>query len=262
MVTANVICRTFRISYNGRVGTCFTIDVDDRKYIITAQHIVKNISDEAAGPGWMDIVYIYHDGTWQPINVILIGHTPKNIDISVLSTMYFFEKDTERVLAPDDFPLSAGIGGANTGGMAYGQDLYYLGFPNIVNVDESHEANMINRKFPFPIVKHAIFSGVGNDKSFLIDGYGNPGFSGGPVVFKPNGSQEFKVAGVVVSYTPEILPVYESELQAKNNSSSITPIGYFRSNSGLTTVSHIKQAIDLIKNFQENSPYEQATEMI
>ena len=247
MVTRNVICRTFRISYNGRVGTCFIIDVDDRKYIITAQHIVEDITGEA-GPGSIDIVSLYHDGTWQPITVILIGHTPKNIDISVLSTMYFFDKDIERVLAPDDLPLSAKYD------MFYGQDLYYLGFPNIVDVDESHDANMINRKFPFPIVKHAILSAIGNEKNFLIDGYGNPGFSGGPVVFQPHGSQEFKVAGVVVSYTPEILPVYKTELQAKNNSSCITPIGYFRSNSGLTTVSRIKHAIDLIKNFQANLP--------
>ena len=230
MITANVIEKTFRIKYKGRVGTCFTITVDNEKYLITARHIVEEIAD-------VDIVSIYHDSEWVKIPVYLIGHTSKSVDISVLiADLYFSSND----------PLPA-----SRSGLAYGQDVYFLGFPNVVDIDQASSSAMeMNRNFPLPIVKHAIFSGVGNDNHFFIDGYGNPGFSGGPLIFKPIGrdNDNYQVTGVIINYKPEIIPVYETELQAKNDGGGTKPIAYFRGNSGTITVSWIQRAIDLIKN--------------
>ena len=229
MITNNVIQRTFRIHYKGRNGTCFTITVENEMYLITARHIVEEITG-------FDFVEIYYDGEWAKVRVNLIGHTSKSVDISVLTGNFSFSAD---FLMP-----------ASRVGLIYGQDVYFLGFPDVVDVDDTTSSIMeLNRNFPLPVAKHAIASTMGNDKHFFIDGYGNTGFSGGPVVFKPSDNNNYHVAGVIVNYKPEIFPVYKTELQAKNEGGFGSEIvGYYRSNSGTITVSWIKQAIDLIKN--------------
>ena len=228
MITSNVIERTFRINYKGRVGTCFTITVEDEMYLITARHIVEEITG-------LDSVRIYHDGKWVNISVNLMGHASKSVDVSVLTADLYFSGNAPMPASRDR--------------LAYGQDVYFLGFPDVVNHDSSSGME-INRNFPFPIVKHAIFSGVGDDNHFFIDGYGNRGFSGAPLIFKPFNSKEYdyRVAGVIVNFKAEIIPVYEHELQVKNDGGGTKPIGYFRGNSGTITVSWIKHAIDLIEN--------------
>ena len=228
MITNNVYERIFRIRYNERNGTCFTITVDDEMYLITARHIVKEITG-------CDFVEIYRDSEWKKKSVNLIGHS-KSVDISVLTGDLSFSVD---------LPLPA-----NKNRLIYGQDVYFLGFPNVVNIDDalSFSVKKINRNFPLPIVKHAILSTLGNENHCLIDGYGNPGFSGGPLVYKPRDSNNYHVAGVIVSYKSEIIPVYETQLQAKNDGSGVHPIGYMKGNSGTITVSWIDRAIDLIKN--------------
>ena len=228
MITSNVIERTFRIDYKGRMGTCFTITVDNKKYLITARHIVKEIKGS-------DIVSIYHDSKWVEIPVSLIGHASLLVDISVLTADLFFSGNAPLPVSRD--------------GLAYGQNVYFLGFPNVVDIDQASSLAMeMNRDFPMPIVKHAIYSGIGDDNHFFIDGYGNRVFSGGPLVFKPSDSEYYQVAGVIINYKSEITPVYETELQARNDGGGIKPIGYFKGNSGTITVSWIQHAIDLIKN--------------
>ena len=228
MITGNVVHRIFRINYKERIGTCFTITVENEMYLITATHIVKDITD-------CDSVQIYHNGEWKILPVNLVRHTSRTVDISVLSADLSFS---------EDLPLRA-----SGDGLHYGQDVYFLGFPNVVNVDDTLSSALeMNRDFPTPIVKHAILSGFGNDNHHLIDGYANPGFSGGPMVFKPSDSNDFQVAGVIVNYKPEIIPVYGTELEAKNDGSGNPPIGFFRGNSGTINVSKIEHAVRLIEN--------------
>ena len=198
-------------------------------YLITARHIVKEIKGS-------DVVQIYRDGKWEDRSVNLIGHASLSVDISVLTADLYFSGNASMPASRDR--------------LEYGQDMYFLGFPDsIVNIDQASSLAMeMNRGFPMPMVKHAIYSGIGNDNHFFIDGYGNRGFSGGPVVFRPSDSKYYQVAGVIIKYAPEITPVYETELEAANDGSGKSPIGYFRGNSGTITVSWIKHAIDLIEN--------------
>ena len=225
MVTDRIITNTFRINYKGRVGTCFVITVDNEKYLITARHIVKEIKGS-------DIVQFYRHGNWEDHSVNLIGHTSPLVDISVLTADLDFSSS-------DPLP-------ASPAGLAYSQDVYFLGFPSVVDINHTSSLGMrINRGFPIPIVKHAIFSGVRNDNHFFIDGYGNKGFSGGPMVFRPRDSKDYQVAGVIIHYKPEIIPVYG--LQSENNEGETTPIGYFEGNPGIITVSSIQPAIVLIE---------------
>ena len=227
MITTNVFQRVFRIEYGGRYGTCFTIDEGNDRYLITAKHIVEEIAD-------CDIVKIYHDGKWKNVRVNLIGHGKRSVDLSVLTGNLSFSVN---------YPLPA-----NMGNLAYAQDVYFLGFPNVVNVDDSAPSiQKINRNFPLPIARRAIVAWL-NDDYILLDGQGNRGFSGGPVVFKPSGSNLYSVAGVIVNYAPEIKPVYATELQAKIEGGGQKPIGYYRDNSGIITAYSIKHALDLINH--------------
>ena len=43
MITTNVLQRTFHLKYGANSGTCFTIDIDGRQYVVTARHVVKDI---------------------------------------------------------------------------------------------------------------------------------------------------------------------------------------------------------------------------
>lgn len=232
VITNNVLERTFRIKYRERAGTCFTITVENEMYLITASHIAKEIRG-------YDVVQIYYNSEWLNLRVNLIGHS-ELVDISVLIANLSFSPD---------YPMPA-----TTANLGIGQDVYYLGFPNdVVNIDNLSASGMeLNRNFPLPIVKHAIFSGASlRHDNLFIDGYANQGFSGGPMVFMPHNSNRFHVAGVIVNYTPEIIPVYQTKLEAKNDGSGKPPIGYFRGNSGTITVANIKHAVDLIKNNRE-----------
>ena len=225
MITNNVIQRIFRIEYGGGKGTCFIIDKDDDKYLITAKHIIERIGD-------CDTVKIYHDSKWDDVKVNLIGHGERSVDLSVLTGDLSFS---------GNFDMPASI--AN---LAYAQDVYFLGFPSVVDVDKlAPSIKEINRNSPIPIARRAIVAWL-NDDYILLDGHGNEGFSGGPVVFKPNGSSLYSVAGVIVKYEPEIKPVYETELEAKNNGGGKKPVGYYRDNSGIITAYSIECALDLI----------------
>lgn len=219
MVTANIIQRTFKIECNDRLGTCFTIDVDNRHYIVTAKHLVKEITDQ-------HIIKLMHERRWKNLAIKLIGHCEGIVDISVL---------TPELRISPLHPLPA-----TTVGIILGQDVYFLGFPYGLMSDVGE----LNRDFPFPLVKKGILSMIeSNEGSILLDGHNNPGFSGGPVVFcQNNHGNDFAVAGVVSGYRYDREPVYKNEEPEKDES----PIGYYRANTGIVLAYDIKYALNLI----------------
>ena len=71
----------------------------------------------------------------------------------------------------------------------------------------------MNGGYPLPLVKGALTSGSigekGNPETFVLDGHNNPGFSGGPVVFRPanNPNGELRVMAIVSAYRTEDVDV-------------------------------------------------------
>lgn len=218
MITNNVIQRTFHIRIGHSIGTCFTIDVDGRQYLVTARHVVSTIIGTQQ-------VSIYHDTQWKDINVTLVGHCSGEIDISVLTT--------DIRLSPN-FQLPPTMGG-----IVYGQDVYFLGFP----YGMTGEIGQMNRDFPLPFVKKAIVSCFhttpANVQLLFLDGHNNPGFSGGPVIFKEPNNNEFKVAGVISGYRYNEEPIYQGAHEL--------PLAY-RYNTGIIISYGIKHAVDLINS--------------
>ncbi len=145
IITTNILQRTFRLQYDGFTGTCFTIDVDSRQYIITARHSVSSI----AGPS---VVQIQHENTWKNLQIELVGHGEHGVDITVLAAGFR--------LSPAH-PLHTTIGG-----LTISQDMYFLGFPYGLTNDGGN----LNANFPFPLVKKGILSALqfGNVKKLAL----------------------------------------------------------------------------------------------
>ncbi len=215
MITFNVIDRIFAIKYGDAIGTCFTIDVDKKQYIVTARHVVNKIKDN-------EKIYICHENTWKPITIRLVGHAEGTIDVSVISI--------NSLLSPN-YPLDPSMDN-----LSYGQDVYFLGFPYGFSANYGE----FSRNLPIPFVKKAIVSCVINNDGIIeiyLDGHNNPGFSGGPVVFKEQNKRDFKVAGIISGYFPEDKPIYQNNQEL--------PLTY-KYNTGIIIAFSIKHAIDLI----------------
>ena len=223
MLTNKVYFRVFRLRYRGQHGTCFTIDIGNKQYLITAKHVVEYIV-------LSDRVDIYHRGKWVELDVVLSGQSNGEIDVAVLRPSI--------QLSPN-YPLKPTLEG-----IIYGQDAYFLGFPYGLGADIGE----INRDFPLPFVKRCVVSMMADSSSgetvIYLDGYNNPGFSGGPVVFcnpamPPSASNPFKVAAIVKGFRREDEAIYDADQR--------THLTY-RHNTGIIVTYGINHATDIIQS--------------
>ena len=224
MITTNVIHRTVQIRMGNSIGTACVIDRSDRQYLVTARHVVEGIRPR-------DNIEISFEQKWHPIEIEVVGLGKGEIDVAVLAGTI--------QLAPTHL-LEASLAG-----MTYGQLVYFLGFP----FGWSGGGEEINDGRPLPFVKSGIVSTLYSNEStglFYIDGYGNRGFSGGPVVFVPNNrspseTTPYKLAGIVANYPiplqsrRPIVDKQHKELDA-----------YFVENPGLVAAVNISRVTDLI----------------
>lgn len=215
MVTTNVLQRTFHIFFGQSMGTAFTIDHDGRRYLITAKHVVKGIANG-------DQLLIANNGVRVPLPVKVVGHAADPIDISVLAL--------PMKLGPDhSLP-------ATSAGFTVGQEVFLVGFPFGLFTEAGH----LNANFPIAFVKKGILSAFGRDggqELYYLDAHNNPGFSGGPVVFRREKSPDLQVAGVITAYRFEEQPVY-----AAGQETNLV----VRSNTGIVITWPIRYALDLI----------------
>lgn len=217
MIPTNVYCRVFHLKYDNSIATGFVIDVNEKTYLITARHFANKILGDTT-------IQIFYQSQWKNVKVKLVGHGGDDIDISVLAQQV--------QLAERSLTLPADMGG-----LTYGQDTFFLGYP----YGWFGELKELNWHFPMPFVKKAIVSCISNtDKGtniLFLDGHNNEGFSGGPVVFKRNGSEIFKVGAVISGYRF----IHDSTFIG-NEKSPIT----FKYNTGIIVAYGINHAIDLI----------------
>jgi hypothetical protein len=61
-VTTNALGRVLFVKYKQGRGTAFTIEVDDKQYLVTAKHVVQGIEDK-------DTIEIFHEEQWKNLNV-------------------------------------------------------------------------------------------------------------------------------------------------------------------------------------------------
>ena len=144
--------------------------------------------------------------------------------------------------------------------------------------------------YPLPLVKEALLSGMNSDdsgkvSSMYLDGYNNPGFSGGPVVRRDYSKAEltYSAVGVISGFVPEIVMVMEPipiaspekasdkakaqgwRIQRKADGSFFeyrdtdhaVPL-----NTGIVTVCPLRPAIELIRAKHASGPEEKSIQNI
>jgi hypothetical protein len=248
-VTSNVLRRTLLINVPPEFGTAFTIDVDGRQYIVTAKHVVANLTDGATSE-----LRIRRKSGWLPTKVT-VYKCADPVDIAVL---------IPPAQMTVDFPLEP-----DSKGMIVGQDAYFVGFPYGLEFAQTYDT------LPdvFGFVKRATvaqFDGFSttNGRRIYLDGYNNPGFSGSPLAYRDlnQSGLVFKVAGVIVAYQSYMSPVFDKqeirpdEITADdraNNRVMQTPDGktyrlketpqVVPLNTGIATAWDISSAVDLIR---------------
>ena len=205
-VTNNMYQRTFHIRCGTKCGTCFTVNFDRKRYLVTAKHIAGSIRDK-------ETVEILHHGIWKPVAVHLVGHGTGDVDVSVLASEKLFGASHQLL--------------ATTAHMTLSEDVYFLGFP----FGMSFDIGALNYDYPMPLVKKAIISAMYAEKGLiLLDGHNNPGFSGGPVVRAATSNQ---IIGVVSGYQSE----RQAVLDEAGNKGSYT----YDMNTGIVRVYDSKQ---------------------
>ena len=194
MITTNVVQRVFFIRYQSSAASSFTVEKNNKQYLATVRHLFKADSDKPPYPfnvnhGDALNLSIFHDNQWKNIKCTVYFHEQIDIDIALLEIPS--DISPRHTLVP------------NSQGVLLGQSVYFLGFP----FEMFGDASNLNRSFPFPFVKQAILSAhkKGNNEEviFFFDGHNNPGFSGGPVVFRENNRSGFRICAVVRGYIPQ-----------------------------------------------------------
>jgi Trypsin-like peptidase domain len=247
-IPSNVLLRTFRISEdnpdttpNYSYGTAFTIDVDQRQYLVTAKHLVAAMKDEG-------IVRIQKGINWVPLSV-KVFRCEGEIDIAVLVP-------EQQLSVSFELP-------ANADGVQLGQDIYFAGFPY-------GYSSVTDAKSSLPFIKKGIWSRMvrTSDASiYYLEGHDNPGFSGGPVVFRDfrKSTYTFNVLGVISGYESEyspvmrLVPIKDSEIKpediARNRITKKDSQSYrlddtgdvVEQDTGIVKAYNIVHAVDLIK---------------
>jgi hypothetical protein len=199
-VTSNAIQRVLKIRVNAgtereATATAFTLDVDGREYVVTAKHVVAGLKDK-------DRIDIFMDSGWKRFDV-QIYRCDDPIDIAVFIPPY-------QLTVNFSLPFE-------TRNFMFGQVAYFLGFP----YDYGSQGTLKgNGPYPFPLIKAGTVSGFVNPGGLikpyelLLDGYNNPGFSGGPIVYRDlnQSGVVIRLAGVVSGFVPEVVPVVKTHI--------------------------------------------------
>ena len=199
-VPTNVFRRVLMIRQVGSDfhGTAFTLDVQGRQYIITAKHVVASLKSD-------DTLEINKGEQWSSVKVKVL-RCDDPIDIAVL---------VPPAQLTVNFPLEP-----TTDKVFYGQDTYFVGFPYGISTDGRN----VNAPYPCAFIKKGIFSATKGIFSatapesvaieIFLDGHNNPGFSGGPIVYRDLNQHKpvFHLAGVISGFLPEFIPTVVREV--------------------------------------------------
>ena len=225
-VTANVLNRVVQVRSPTGLCSAFTIEVEDKQYLVTARHCLK-------GPNDVNGLEVQQGAAWKPIDGP--AYFPSNTDVDIAAIAL-----PEQLTVGFEFqPTSDGI--------ALGQQVYFLGFPSGLSTRwTSPGASEISE---VAFIKAGILSAMDSRNPqavvLYVDGHNNPGFSGGPIVFRPSPNLPFRVAAVVKGFKGEGTPVVKRKSLEDLNAPAYEDL-YTRANAGIIvgySIGHIVEAI-------------------
>ncbi len=219
-ISREVITKVYNLKIGKITGSCFIINYDNKKFLITAKHLLGKVNSKQKLS-----FELRKDSIWEKKEGIILLHDNPKIDIAVID-LNSKTKNENHV-------------GLTIKGLVYSDEGYFLGFPYGLIMENSESQN---NGFPMPLVKKVIMSAFFYKDSIttlFLDGHNNPGFSGGPIVFKNRDKtqdQKWNIIGIISAYRGQ-----ENEL--------ITPFGKLRyhENSGIIIGYGINHAIEIIE---------------
>ena len=184
LVDSSVYGRIFHLAgesaYELGYGAGTVVELEGRQVLLTADHLTTGEAEEFFVLQNTQVI------GERSINVPLtrISQRVEGLDVAV------FEFPRQLV----DFSSLEII--VHAGGVTYTQDVFILGFPYGLYLQRNQE----EPRSRIPLVKRGILSGgrwFGGAQTMLVDCIANPGFSGGPAVFRSFIDQRWHFLGVV-----------------------------------------------------------------
>lgn len=221
-VPLEILQRTFFIKAGNEFGTAFSIDYKGKLYLVTAKHVVATLPEIGA------TIEVWRTDKWVAYKTVRTLFPPsRNVDIAVFET-------NERASQP--FQITAAQG---KDGPALGQRVWFLGYPWGMG------SRFTNGELPF--IKRGTMSAIDstdpNRIILYIDGFNNPGFSGGPIVYWDFNSHAYRILGVVEGYREEAAKVVVNGVQVDTR---------LLVNSGILIGYSIRHAIQAIEQGQKH----------
>lgn len=218
-VPGEILQRTILIKNGMKYGTAFAIDHQGQVYLVTARHMVEGLPTSKA------IIQVWHSDKWEDFHTVQTLFPPsESVDIAVLET-------DEKI--PRAYDISTDDTG---GGVTMGQQVWFLGYP--FQIASQWKTGQIA-----PFIKRGTMSAIdGRDPDAIVlyvDGFNNPGFSGGPIVYWDFKKRAYAILGVVKGYKEDTAKVLVNgqhlDTQLLVNSGIL--IGY--------SIRHANQAVEL-----------------
>ena len=216
-VPAEILQRTIFIKAGNEAGTAFGVDYQGKMYLVTARHVIAGLPAENA------TIQVWQDNQWKDYHTVkTIFPSSGDVDIAV------FETD-EKVTNPYSVVT------ASNGQATMGQQVWFLGYPwGIASKFKSGKVA--------PFIKRGTMSAIDTTNPdaivIYIDGFNNPGFSGGPIVFWDFSKHTYEILGVVKGYREDSAKVFVNGQHVDTNllvNSGIL-VGY--------SISHAMKAIE------------------
>ena len=161
-------------------GTGFVIDVDDTQCVLTASHVIP-VSRTDPYVDWS--IEYRRRRQWRRLDY----QTHPRFTSQEEDLAFIILRDK---IANSDVEVSLGVGAQ------LGQEVLIAGFPK---VDDMTDGSNL-RGFPYPHVRRgSIESWTVSPRTYLIDGFVAPGYSGGPVIKLDPEEEKLQLLGIVSS---------------------------------------------------------------
>jgi S1-C subfamily serine protease len=214
LVTANAYERVVRIEYDDGMGSGVVIERGDQTYCVTARHVLPDPPRQ---------VTIQRRGDATRLLPRPVDGIPETADLAV------FQIPNE--LARPDLPLPL-----TSDGLAYSQEVLFLGYPyGLALRVRGHDV--------LPFVKRATLSAsdtqIDGVQVWYLDGFNNPGFSGGPVVAAPIANRDALQLMAIVSG-------FRIDWQNMHAEGQEVPDLRVAGNSGIVIAYDIQPVVDLL----------------
>jgi hypothetical protein len=223
-VPTEILQRTLYVKTGDKTGTAFKVDYQGKVYLVTARHVVAGLPVSRA------TIQVMKSGQWTDVHTVKTLFPPAvSADIAVLET-------DETVPQPYAISMAAADEGPTMG-----QQVWFLGYPWGLG---SHFRNG-----DMPFIKRGTMSAMDatspNAVVLYIDGFNNPGFSGGPIVYWDFSKHAYRILGVVKGYREDTAKVLVNGQHADTQ---------LLVNSGILVGYSISHAIQAIENHAKTVP--------